>query len=49
MEGQGEKFEFCHPGRDEDFRKFAEELVADAFGAEHVKDLDWENCRVSYD
>lgn len=33
-----------HP-RDENLRAFAEELVRSELGEEHVKDLDWENCR----
>lgn len=40
-----QKFEFTHPYGD-DPRKFAEELVREVFGEEHVKDLDWENCEI---
>lgn len=47
MEDGREKFEFAHP--DGDPREFAEELVRDAFGEEHVVDLDWENCVISDD
>lgn len=32
--------------RDAEFRKFAEEMIADKLGQEHVADLDWENCLV---
>ena len=38
-------FSFRHPnGRD--YFEFAQELVESAFGPEHVKDLDWENCLI---
>lgn len=43
--GDRERWTFNHP-YGEDFRAWAEELVADFFGSEHVADLDWENCRV---
>jgi hypothetical protein len=43
--GDTEKFEFTHP-YGEDPRKFAEELVRDVLGDEHVKDLDWENSTI---
>lgn len=29
--------------------EWAQELVTKTFGAEHVKDLDWDNCIVSVD
>ena len=48
IEVDGERvgsFRFDHPYR-ADFRKWAEELIADELGPEHVKDLDWENCVV---
>lgn len=32
-----------HPDGD-DPRAFAERLVRESFGEEHVKDLDWEHC-----
>jgi hypothetical protein len=35
-------FSFAHPFG-EDARKFAEDLIRDTFGEEHVQDLDWEN------
>lgn len=41
---EDEKFEFAHPGVGEDYRAYAEELVRDTFGEEHVADLDWDNC-----
>ncbi len=42
-----DRFEFSHPpSRKEDVREWAEGLVRDAFGEEHVKDLDWENCEI---
>lgn len=47
LEDGREKFEFTHPySGKEDFRTWAEELVRDTFGEEHVKDLDWESCFV---
>lgn len=42
-----EEFFFDHPHYKDDFRKWAEELVRNQFGEEHVADLDWENCIVS--
>lgn len=45
---QEESFEFMHP-YDEDPRAFAERLVVEEFGAEHVADLDWENCIIEED
>lgn len=44
-EHEGE-FTFTHPLSTDDVRTWAEELVRDEFGAEHVADLDWENCLV---
>ena len=46
--GDQRKYEFEHPYGD-DPRAFAERLVRDAFGEEHVKDLDWENCEIRDD
>jgi hypothetical protein len=50
LEDGQEKFEFAHPWltgpKADDPRAWAEELVRDTFGEEHVADLDWENCRV---
>jgi len=43
--GDAEKFEFDHP-YGQDFRDFAEVMIRETFGEEHIKDLDWENCRV---
>lgn len=40
------KFQFAHPW-DKDHLEFAKNLVAEEFGEEHVKDLDWENSEVS--
>ncbi len=55
-DGTGGRFEFDHPGHfvgrdyvEETPREFAERLVRERFGEEHVKDLDWENCVVSND
>lgn len=40
-----ESFDFVHPyGRDP--RAFAEDLVRQVYGEEHVADLDWENSLV---
>lgn len=44
-EGDSSSFHFAHPYGD-DPRKFAEELIREELGAEHVKDLDWELCEV---
>ena len=38
-------FNFVHP-YGEDHRKFAKDLVESTFGKEHIKDLDWENCKI---
>lgn len=46
--GGKEEFFFNHPWG-EDFREWAERLVRDAFGADHVSDLDWDNCVVLED
>jgi len=42
------RFVFGHPYSDNeaDRKRFAEQLVREEFGEEHVKDLDWENCMV---
>ena len=44
----GEKWEFSHPdGKSvEEMRAFAEQMIRDQFGEEHVADLDWENSRI---
>lgn len=41
-------FTFSHPyiGTIGDAREFAEDMVREHFGEEHIKDLDWENCVV---
>lgn len=44
----GERFTFSHPYGD-DFRAWAEGLIAEEFGKEHVADLDWDECLVSED
>lgn len=38
-------FRFTH-AYGEDLRTFAEELITEELGPEHVKDLDWENSFV---
>jgi hypothetical protein len=45
--GDSEQFAFSHPAYGDDYRKFAEDLVREEFGEEHVADLDWAECRVS--
>ncbi len=50
MDDGAEEFVSSHPYTDDDDpRSFAEQCVRDAFGDEHVADLDWENCVISYD
>ena len=41
-----QKFDFDHP-YGEDPREFAETLVREQFGTDHVADLDWDNCIIS--
>jgi len=41
-----DEFEFGHPNSPEEALEFAKELVAKKFGEEHVKDLDWDNCKI---
>jgi hypothetical protein len=48
VDGKEQGWEFDHP-YGEDFRKFAEDLVATEFGPEHVKDLVWDECLISDD
>jgi hypothetical protein len=43
-----ESFIFDHP-YGEDHRKWAENLIAAKFGADHAADLDWEHCMISED
>jgi hypothetical protein len=40
-----EHFTFAHPGN-EDPRTFAEDLVREELGEEHVADLDWEESQI---
>lgn len=49
IDGDRERFDFGHPATGEDFRTYAEELIAETFGPEHVKDLDWKNSYISTD
>ena len=39
-------FNFMHP-YGEDHKAFAEKMISDQLGPEHVKDLDWESCEIS--
>jgi hypothetical protein len=57
-EGDKSKFDFDHPGffdpvtqryRGETPREFAERIVREKFGEDHVKDLDWEHCLILED
>lgn len=41
-------FEWEHPDN-EDPRAFAERLIRELHGEEHVKDLDWANCQITND
>jgi hypothetical protein len=45
--GERGKFDSDHPYDGENPRVWAEQLVREEFGEEHVADLDWENCVVS--
>lgn len=45
---EDETFEFTHP-YGEDRRVFVERVVTEEYGAEHVADIDWENCVVVND
>ena len=46
------KFEFTHPYIENlaepgnEIQLFVRELVAETFGEEHIKDIDWDNCLV---
>ena len=42
------EFRFTHD-YDGEGLKFAQDLVRDEFGEEHVADLDWESCQLSCD
>lgn len=41
-------FQFVHPYGD-DHLEFAQDMVRDHFGEDHVADLDWDNCIISED
>lgn len=41
-----ESFIFAHPDEGESLEDFVCRLVTKEFGAEHCKDIDWENCVV---
>jgi hypothetical protein len=45
IDGKEGGFRFSHPWRD-DHRTFAEKLVRDLLGEEHVADLDWDHCEI---
>ena len=50
-------FNFFHPGlhglegeaREKKAREYAENMIREHFGEEHVKDLDWANCVIEDD
>jgi len=44
--GDKSRFVFDSPWPPETPREFAERLVREHFGEEHVMDLDWDNCVV---
>ena len=48
LEDGRKRFDFVHP-YGQDPKEFAKELIIAAFGEEHIKDLDWDNCSVSED
>lgn len=39
------QFHFDHPGNESPV-EFAQRMVTETFGAEHVQDLDWEHCEI---
>jgi len=41
-------FQFDHPYNETPL-EFAKRMVTETFGADHVADLDWENCVISDD
>lgn len=48
--GDQDEFFFAHPDDDTEVSKidFVRELVTEAYGEEHVKDIDWEESYVHY-
>jgi len=44
-DGKEYKYRFTHP-YGQDARAWAENLIRDEYGAEHVNDLDWENSLI---
>lgn len=47
--GVGNRFDFMGPKTGEPHLDYAKRIVTEMFGAEHVADLDWENCVVRDD
>jgi len=47
-EAMDRRFDFAHPYGG-DHLKFAQAMVREQYGDEHVADLDWENCHISED
>lgn len=48
QEGDKEFFEYEHPYNESNL-EFAQRMVRETYGEEHVKDLDWDNSIVSDD
>lgn len=40
------RFNFHHPHKSENLRKWVENLISDELGSEHIKDLDWDSCQI---
>jgi len=47
LEDGRKEFEFSHPWSMTDARDWAEGLIREKFGEEHVADLDWDNCEIN--
>ncbi len=48
VDGEEKSFDFEHPYSRTN-EEFIRELVTEKYGAEHVKDIDFENCVISDD
>ena len=48
LDGERVGFEFSHPYSDDEgeIREFVRDLVTEQCGAEHVGDIDWDECIV---
>ena len=47
-EGVKERFQFDHPYKDDDYKEYVRNLVTEEFGEDHVKDIDWDNCKIVF-